>query len=90
MHPACPEPAASPRRPRGQDVPPPLSTFGTALAGGPPEIRRGVAVGADAQTLRTLFAAANTETRWGSGGRTDVLRVRPLLPHETGCDDPIV
>ncbi len=67
----------------------PLATFGKPLYPGAPEVRCGAALGADARALAPLFASANTETHWRSGGKTYALRVRPLLPDETGCDDPI-
>jgi hypothetical protein len=68
----------------------PLATFGAQLSVGLPDTRCGVAGGADAQTLKPLLEKANAETHWSSGGRTYYLRVRPLLPDESGCSDPIV
>ena len=35
----------------------------------------------------SFFDKANGETRWSSGGKSYVLRVRPLLPDESSCTD---
>ena len=80
---------ASPVQVVAWPLPLPLATFGKPIYGGAPEIRCGAALGADAGTLAPLFVSANTETRWSSGGKTYVLQVRPLLPDESSCDDPI-
>jgi hypothetical protein len=53
-------------------------------------MRCGVAEGADAASLKPLFEKANAEIHWSSGGKSYYLRVRPLMPDESGCGDPIV
>jgi hypothetical protein len=63
-----------------------LAKFGEPLAAGMVE-RCGVVSGADAETLRPLFEKANAETHWSSGSKSWYLRVRPLLPDESGCTD---
>lgn len=68
----------------------PLAIFGAQLGAGLPDVRCGIADGADATALTPLFHKANSETPWVSAGRTYSLRVRPLLPDEQGCDAPLV
>ena len=63
----------------------PLATFGEPLVQGMTDTRCGVADGTDAAALTPLFEGANAETHWTSGGRQYYLRVRPLLPDESGC-----
>jgi hypothetical protein len=65
----------------------PLASFGAPL-NGTADTRCGVADGADAATLKPLFDKANAETHWSSGSRTYYLQVRPLLPGESGCNEP--
>ncbi len=67
----------------------PLATFGKPFNAGVQDTLCGVATGTDAATLKPLLDKANAETHWSSGGKTYHLVVRPLLPHETGCNDPI-
>jgi hypothetical protein len=64
-----------------------LATFGEPVGpgSGPSPVRCGVVDGAEAATLRPLLEKANTLTPWASGGATFNLRVRPLLPDESGC-----
>jgi hypothetical protein len=66
----------------------PLASFGDPISPGADDTRCGVAAGADAETLAPLFTRAHVETRWTSAGRSYVLRVRPLLPDESGCTTP--
>jgi len=68
----------------------PLATFGEPLSPDITDTRCGVVEGADAATLTPLFEKANAETHWSSGGKTYYLRVRPLLPGESECVDPII
>ena len=65
----------------------PLATFGAPpiQGGGLNGTRCGVVEGTDAATLRPLLEKANQLTPWTSGGKTYSLRVRPLLPDESGC-----
>lgn len=67
-----------------------LATFGDPLSAGAADTRCGSVDGADAAALTSIFEKANAETRFESGGRTYVLRVRQLLPDESGCRDDIV
>ena len=68
----------------------PLTKFGAPLGAGIADVRCGVAAAAEAQALKPLFEKANAETQWSSAGRSYSLRVRPLLPDESGCDAPLV
>ena len=66
-----------------------LATFGEPLAAGMVE-RCGVVERCGCRRRSTpLFEKANAETHWSSGGKSYYLRVRPLLPDESGCTDPI-
>jgi hypothetical protein len=67
----------------------PLATFGDPLTPDITDTRCGTVTGADATVLTPLFEAANAETRFSSGGKTYVLRVRQLLADEAGCKDDI-
>jgi hypothetical protein len=66
-----------------------LATFGDPLSADITDTRCGTIDGPDAAALAPLFEAANTETHFSSGGKTYVLRVRQLLPDESGCRDDI-
>jgi len=67
----------------------PLARFGEPLGSRIGNTRCGIATAADAATLKPLFEAANAETRWSSAGKTYSLLARPLLPDESGCNDPM-
>jgi hypothetical protein len=68
----------------------PLASFGAPLGAGITDTRCGTVDGADAITLRPAMEKANAETHWSSGGKSYYLRVRPLLPDESGCGEPLV
>ena len=61
-----------------------LAAFGTPAVPdrGVTGLRSGVVLGADAQALGPIVAAASTATTFTSGGAPFTLWVRPLLPHE--------
>ncbi len=61
-----------------------LAAFGTPAVPdrGVAGLRSGVVLGADAQVLAPILAAASTATTFTSGGAPFTLWVRPLLPHE--------
>jgi hypothetical protein len=64
----------------------PLATFGeSAQSGAGDGIRCGVASRAELETLRPLLLRASQATPWHSGGRVFSIRVRVLLPDESGC-----
>jgi len=62
----------------------PLAAFGSPAAPdrGIAGLRQGVALGADAATLRPILQAATMLTSFTSGGSDFTLYVRPLLPDE--------
>ncbi len=64
----------------------PLASFGEpAQPGGGDDLRCGVVSGRDLETLRPLLMKASQATPWRSGGRVYSLRIRVLLPDESGC-----
>lgn len=64
----------------------PLATFGQPAGPGPgTDLHCGVVSGPDLETLRPLLIQANQATPWRSGGRVYSLRIRVLLPDESGC-----
>jgi hypothetical protein len=70
---------------------PALAWGGPALPGteiGPGARAGCVSVSGDAaKAVLASAASANADTPWTSGGRTWSLRLRPLLPDESGCAD---
>jgi hypothetical protein len=71
--------------------PPAVAWAGPTLPGdavGPGAVLGCVAVTGDAaRAVLATAATANAATPWTSGGRTWSLRLRPLLPDESGCAD---
>jgi hypothetical protein len=78
--------------PSGIPSPPaPVAWPGPALPGDP--LRSGGTIGCvtvtgdAAKAVLAAAAGANLATPWTSGGRTWIVRLRPLLPDEKGCAD---
>jgi hypothetical protein len=71
--------------------PPAVAWAGPALPGEPIGPDNGLGcvtvTGDAAKTLLATAAKANAATPWTSGGKTWSLRLRPLLPDESGCAD---
>ncbi len=65
----------------------PLDALGTAVAG-LPATRCAVLEGDALAAVLPALRQANGLTGWKSGGRTWALRLRPLLPDESGCAGP--
>lgn len=62
---------------------PGLGALGTAVEAG---VRCGVVSGDDLAGLRPLLEQATELTPWVSAGVEYTLHLRPLLPHESGCE----
>jgi hypothetical protein len=69
----------------GWPVEPGLAEFGEAIGAG---VRCGVLSGEELARMRALFEQSNQLTRWLSEGVEYGLYLRPLLPHESGCEPP--
>jgi len=65
----------------------PLDTIGTAVAG-LPATRCAVLEGDALAAVLPALQHANGLTGWKSGGQTWALRLRPMLPDESGCAGP--
>ena len=64
----------------------PLASFGEpARPGAGEDLRCGAVSGQELETLRPLLSKASQATPWRSGGRVYSLRIRVLLPDESGC-----
>jgi hypothetical protein len=64
----------------------PLASFGESAQPGAGEgLRCGVVSGQDLETVRPMLMKANQATPWRSGGRAFSIRIRVLLPDESGC-----
>jgi hypothetical protein len=84
-HPPAPDPQLA-QAPADWPLSQPLATFGTPVANG--TARCGTVRGADADTLRPAFAAANALTSWVQDPSTSAtfgLTVHPIVDDEDAC-----